>query len=219
MSPGNANSHKFQSTHLHEVWQRGNTSVLILLLFQSTHLHEVWQCGQLCLVEVVSFNPHTYMRCDYTSANNVVSNLSFNPHTYMRCDLGFTVRLVDTGVFQSTHLHEVWRRNRPSRNRPSRFQSTHLHEVWHRAGSNRADTGSFNPHTYMRCDRNSNRYRFHIDVSIHTPTWGVTPPFALLSVWMSVSIHTPTWGVTNNINAPIEATKVSIHTPTWGVTK
>ena len=33
-------------------------------------------------------------------------------------------------------------------------------------------------------------------VSIHTPTWGVTPRFADVLVACDVSIHTPTRGVT-----------------------
>ena len=58
-----------------------------------------------------------------------------------------------------------------------KFQSTHLHEVWlrdvilHKKGN----------------------------VSIHTPTWGVTPKVKCTLDLSEVSIHTPTWGVTIRI--------------------
>ena len=79
------------------------------------------------------------------------------------------------GVFQSTHLHEVWRIYPMYRWYIYTFQSTHLHEVW-RSWSNMSKMqrhvsihtptwgvtvetngrwfirGGFNPHTYMRCD-------------------------------------------------------------------
>ena len=55
-----------------------------------------------------------------------------------------------------------------------RFQSTHLHEVW-------------------LCNVIKKHYHY---VSIHTPTWGVTPCLPFLYVGQKVSIHTPTWGVT-----------------------
>ena len=99
-----------------------------------------------------------------------------------------------------------------------KFQSTHLHEVWlrdvilHKKGN----------------------------VSIHTPTWGVTPKVKCTLDLSEVSIHTPTWGVTLSLRDNIWSVtfqsthlhevwlfvsvrwycscEVSIHTPTWGVT-
>ena len=79
-----------------------------------------------------------------------------------------------------------------------------------------------------------------MEVSIHTPTWGVTcSPIRILGFGY-VSIHTPTWGVTAQSNFMEKSKKfqsthlhevwrwfsadsafiarVSIHTPTWGVT-
>ena len=78
-----------------------------------------------------------------------------------------------------------------------KFQSTHLHEVWlrdvilHKKGN----------------------------VSIHTPTWGVTPKVKCTLDLSEVSIHTPTWGVTFLREYEAWLRQVSIHTPTWGVTK
>ena len=76
--------------------------------FQSTHLHEVWQKRYTWINMHNSFNPHTYMRCDWaTSSRRWIQKVSihtptwgvtesatdvnyhtasFNPHTYMRCD-------------------------------------------------------------------------------------------------------------------------------------
>ena len=79
-------------------------------------------------------------------------------------------------LFQSTHLHEVWRRGgaiQPTARcfnphtymrcdttvsnknpRSEMFQSTHLHEVWLTiAAIAYSKNACFNPHTYMRCDK------------------------------------------------------------------
>ena len=92
----------------------------------------------------------------------------------MRCD-GCNNYWGWSGKFQSTHLHEVWLLNLFFKYLILKFQSTHLHEVWlrdvilHKKGN----------------------------VSIHTPTWGVTPKVKCTLDLSEVSIHTPTWGVTH----------------------
>ena len=119
------------------------------------------------------------------------------------------------------------------------FQSTHLHEVWPPSNRSSSVTFCFNPHTYMRCDRRSKNVCKSIDVSIHTPTWGVT--YAALQItrlnpFQSTHLH-EVWR--NSGSFSIMATMfqsthlhevwrlfkviilihhVSIHTPTWGVT-
>ena len=119
------------------------------------------------------------------------------------------------------------------------FQSTHLHEVWRWSKTTIVVICSFNPHTYMRCDTYSWCYHYVLHVSIHTPTWGVTEskvktdldrwfqsthlhevwlPFSFPCKLSYVSIHTPTWGVTDGLRAWCHLFQVSIHTPTWGVT-
>ena len=109
------------------------------------------------------------------SCNRCRSPWSFNPHTYMRCDSAVVDLVSSFTVFQSTHLHEVWH-----------YQATKF--LRHRC---------FNPHTYMRCDIVNVRHFRHIQVSIHTPTWGVTfLHFHRHHTSPKVSIHTPTWGVT-----------------------
>ena len=121
------------------------------------------------------------------------------------------------------------------------FQSTHPRRVWLLnllillQGSS-----SFNPHTHEGCDK-TNEINYKImQVSIHTPTKGVTYIGRLRKWFKKVSIHTPTKGVTKDIliavlsclfqsthprrvwllsvlsSPPIKT--VSIHTPTKGVT-
>ena len=121
----------------------------------------------------------------------------FNPHTYMRCDFLAIERIIKIRLFQSTHLHEVWLVGFFPVLLNSTFQSTHLHEVWL---------------SFLCMSMHAT------NVSIHTPTWGVTPvrSHPVLRSW--VSIHTPTWGVTSWGEEVNGEWKVSIHTPTWGVT-
>ena len=54
----------------------------------------------------------------------------------------------------------------------------------------------FNPHTHEGCDPNYGCVTFAINVSIHTPTKGVTAICNWVLAALSVSIHTPTKGVT-----------------------
>ena len=56
------------------------------------------------------------------------------------------------------------------------------------------------------------------EVSIHTPTRGVTDFVVLTDEQRGVSIHTPTRGVTAAADDTLVAVEVSIHTPTRGVT-
>ena len=144
---------EFQSTHLHEVWLSINVFKSKITMFQSTHLHEVWLSGLLWIRTQERFNPHTYMRCDDVIRHHRTVISCFNPHTYMRCDNGVSVDLNNPGMFQSTHLHEVWPFAGCLIQSHVVFQSTHLHEVWLVAGCTNV---------------------VHSFVSIHTPTWGVT---------------------------------------------
>ena len=142
------------------------------------------------------------------------------------------------------------------------FQSTHLHEVWRLAYTYAFKFSRFNPHTYMRCDEDKGVKWVKGFVSIHTPTWGVTLHGVKQTLRGKVSIHTPTWGVTKKEKPKHQkqqfqsthlhevwhsfktlcklfdcfnphtymrcddtsttedmSMKVSIHTPTWGVTR
>ena len=61
--------------------------------------------------------------------------------------------------------------------------------------------------------------RFNAEVSIHTPTKGVTPSGKSWLDAYRVSIHTPTKGVTQVVDLIQSKKQVSIHTPTKGVTQ
>ena len=66
---------------------------------------------------------------------------------------------------------------------------------------------SFNPHTHAGCDKDST-YNFEqaFDVSIHTPTQGVTKLDISNVPTENVSIHTPTQGVTtHNSHSTVES--------------
>ena len=187
----------------------------------------------------ICFNPHTYMRCDPRFFISLLMSRSFNPHTYMRCDragnslttwLTVSIHTPTWGVTISSWTISVGKE----------FQSTHLHEVWRQRSLHIPPTISFNPHTYMRCDKHYanlptyNKVSIHTPtwgvtkrrksrqrdnhVSIHTPTWGVTLETVYTAGKYLVSIHTPTWGVTGSAECVVAGGKVSIHTPTWGVT-
>ena len=77
---------------------------------------------------------------------------------------------------------------------------------------------SFNPHTHEGCDKAFSLYNVMPQVSIHTPTKGVTRLRKWFLKEYDVSIHTPTKGVTFKSDATDFPIPVSIHTPTKGVT-
>ena len=99
------------------------------------------------------------------------------------------------------------------------FQSTHPRRVWRKSTLRAVSIGNVSIHTptkgvtYGWCW--SKRRVF---VSIHTPTKGVTGSRHQVCFFTSVSIHTPTKGVTYLIPIRFIGCKVSIHTPTKGVT-
>ena len=55
-------------------------------------------------------------------------------------------------------------------------------------------------------------------ISTHTPAWGVTPDFRLYWWVYYISTHTPAWGVTFLLAIPRSLCSISTHTPAWGVT-
>ena len=123
-------------------------------------------------------------------------------------------------VFQSTHPRRVWQESTSLSDSSNLFQSTHPRRVWLIISYKHAQSVSFNPHTHAGCDR-SGRFTLccSMDVSIHTPTQGVTTLAAVNSRNPRVSIHTPTQGVTIVYIGKLYHVPVSIHTPTQGVTQ
>ncbi len=100
----------------------------------------------------------------------------------------------------------------------------------------------FNPHSHAGSDCPLPWLSYcHFQISIHTPTQGVTPALPARQSLCMISIHTPTQGVTHcsivyslffkNFNPhshagsdlnqppPHRSFQISIHTPTQGVTQ
>ena len=77
------------------------------------------------------------------------------------------------------------------------FQSTHPRRVWLiERQITKKDAMGFNPHTHAGCDRACSGTFGEREVSIHTPTQGVTVSKGRSCSDCRVSIHTPTQGVT-----------------------
>ena len=142
--------------------------------FQSTHLHEVWLHLFLSSRPFLCFNPHTYMRCDVFLHPYDCYTICFNPHTYMRCDVVRSLRTRRFRVSIHTPTWGVTGNRSILRLFKWVFQSTHLHEVWRWRDKRPEAKACFNPHTYMRCDSEYHQIEEDYSVSIHTPTWGVT---------------------------------------------
>ena len=143
-------------------------------LFQSTHLHEVRLRSQMRRAAIQDFNPRTCTRCDPRFVFQSAPCFShFNPRTCTRCDQqGFEYKqsapisihapargamidnaaAVRSGVFQSTHLHEVRCEFHKAYFDDCLFQSTHLHEVRCNNFGNTPSCLHFNPRTCTRCD-------------------------------------------------------------------
>ena len=144
---------QFQSTHLHEVWLCGHSSCdhLVVVSIHTPTWGVTFIFFLFLSFHVVSIHTPTWGVTGHNIQLNNIGWVSIHTPTW-----GVTLSLIQLMIFflfQSTHLHEVWRFKR------LRF---YLEQ-------------SFNPHTYMRCDLQflSPTTR-EAKVSIHTPTWGVT---------------------------------------------
>ena len=132
--------------------------------------------------------------------------------------LGYTLGKGKVKMFQSTHPRRVWL-SRLAMHAPAlTFQSTHPRRVWPLTSSRQSVLACFNPHTHEGCDwtflaqdTSFQGFNPHThegcdiievmdkhgkEVSIHTPTKGVTLRNRALVIYRVVSIHTPTKGVT-----------------------
>ena len=120
------------------------------------------------------------------------------------------------------------------------FQSTHLHEVWLSGSTNRCRRNSFNPHTYMRCDKSPCVCHFGVikfqSTHLHEVWQIVTTSVVIMQVFQSTHLHEVWLGrcctflrlVRFNPHTYMRCDMtsvimdnffyVSIHTPTWGVT-
>ena len=122
------------------------------LKFQSTHPRRVWLTGDL----------------------SATGSLSFNPHTHEGCDVIFHLFILLLIMFQSTHPRRVWLAAGKYTLKQTEFQSTHPRRVWRFYWHANSVSLCFNPHTHEGCDIMLEQNRFNAEVSIHTPTKGVT---------------------------------------------
>ena len=122
----------------------------------------------------ISFNPHTHAGCDCCNLFPFLVYSCFNPHTHAGCDpSAFPLNSRYSGF--NPHTHAGCDQSTPySLSHYSEFQSTHPRRVWLSNITNISN----------------------MEVSIHTPTQGVTRVDDRTSMLLSVSIHTPTQGVT-----------------------
>ena len=83
----------------------------------------------------------------------------------------------------------------------------------------RGVSNNFNPHSHKGSDLYQLRKGVAEDISIHTPTRGVTTKMYFDIPEDRISIHTPTRGVTLQPLLIGRVDGISIHTPTRGVTQ
>ena len=94
-------------------------------------------------------------------------------------------------VFQSTHPRRVWHSSLTRYLKAVKFQSTHPRRVWLSVSAFTCFFVSrFNPHTHEGCDLRLLDVYAKIEVSIHTPTKGVTQKITLfLAFFLFQSTH------------------------------
>ena len=169
-----ASSFTFQSTHPRRVWHRGCAFFAYKGVFQSTHPRRVWLIDH-CFLDTYdkfqsthprrvwpypgsaghgngSFNPHTHEGCDTADDWKPWEQEGFNPHTHEGCDITVCQRKTEVVSF-NPHTHEGC---------DPYFSIRRL--VWF----------CFNPHTHEGCDKEHADLAHDKEVSIHTPTKGVT---------------------------------------------
>ena len=120
------------------------------------------------------FNPHTHAGCDcITLSRSYRIAHGFNPHTHAGCDstkappkpsIKVSIHTPTQGVTPLIRLLIL----------VSKFQSTHPRRVWLTVDWVGCICESFNPHTHAGCDSALLDQSKEYQVSIHTPTQGVT---------------------------------------------
>ena len=121
-------------------------------MFQSTHPRRVWQDYSGLLGFPHKFQSTHPRRVWHGKVLFTQAESGFNPHTHAGCDHVDYDGETPLGLFQSTHPRRVWLKG---------------------AGISTL-TASFNPHTHAGCDSCKISHIRHRQVSIHTPTQGVT---------------------------------------------
>ena len=172
---GRFNDRLFQSTHLHEVWL---FALSISPRMRSFNPHTYMRCDLVIHsvnLHILCFNPHTYMRCDFLLVFESVIVFFVSIHT-PTWGVTSTHEYEYKQLFVSIHT-PTWGVTSAIKQTDSylKFQSTHLHEVWRRTATlrNRLRTVSIHTPTWG-VTVELVLFLATLKVSIHTPTWGVT---------------------------------------------
>ena len=215
----------------------------ICFLFHSTHPRRVWRANHPSLKLSWHVSIHTPTKGVTRWRVPILPDCAcFNPHTHEGCDSEQRKRCVPGDMFQSTHPRRVWpalstklyNKTYVSIHTPTKgvtqitkdrvydvkFQSTHPRRVWPDRGGGRGRGGPFqstHPRRvwlYMR-----KMVRVSTQVSIHTPTKGVTAEAICKHVMQyGFNPHTHEGCDKKTVAYIKNEWKVSIHTPTKGVT-
>ena len=169
-----------------------------------------------------SFNPRTRVGCDAAAFGGLFELGGFNPRTRVGCDARLhCVGSVHGGRFQSTHPRGV---------RPvvsycwfdcyERFQSTHPRGVRRACTCTVSNATSAFQSTHPRGVRLSSDVTFnrYLDVSIHAPAWGATPPWNRRTLCRSSFNPRTRVGCDAPNGRNSMTVRVSIHAPAWGAT-
>ena len=161
------------------------------------HTHAGCDCHyRLLYTDKICFNPHTHAGCDYTLDIKQCLWFGFNPHTHAGCDEEVkNAKKVDR---VSIHTPTQGVTIPPSPYcREILFQSTHPRRVWLLPVIAVTLIKGFNPHTHAGCDISNLLYK---DIPVEFQS---THPRRVWQIWRppiynpyNVSIHTPTQGVT-----------------------
>ena len=170
----------------------------ICFLFQSTHPRRVWLLVSQISLPTACFNPHTHEGCDIHPDFHLVGFRGFNPHTHEGCDSTCTLMHIFMLKFQSTHPRRVWL---ISTDKQFGMAKVSIHTptkgVTFRRSKSSFVAIRFNPHTHEGCDS----YGGNIGIanlkfqSTHPRRVWLCVPYTLIFA-INVSIHTPTKGVT-----------------------
>ena len=174
--------------------------------------------GILTLNRYVNFNPHSHAGSDRGAIWQKLLLMNFNPHSHAGSDDYVVTHTEVVSWFQSTLPRREWH-NIHSTFHNYLYFNPHSHagsdwsgikklpNFWYfnphsHAGSDqslstiRGDISNFNPHSHAGSDYMIKKDTQHKEISIHTPTQGVTPFYHIPPHGCFISIHTPTQGVT-----------------------
>ena len=145
--------------------------------FQSTHPRRVWLIYHFLHFRTECFNPHTHAGCDdVTVYFSVSAKVSIHTPTQ-----GVTQSITSTKLIKIVSIHT-----------PTQGVTAFPERILYCEG--------FNPHTHAGCDMLRRRWVFNpVCFNPHTHA-GCDSRYPVVSIVPNVSIHTPTQGVTYQSN-------------------